>query len=105
MDSTLNTPADITALQALQAAMCAASGKCNNDVEVLMAANGYTLSDWQRAAANQKVLNDMVRCLNLRDKMLALGANIAEFDAMMDTIDSGAVFTDALIAHVGQAGV
>ena len=67
--------------------------------------NGYTLSDWQRAIANQRVLNDMVRCLNLRDKMLALGADLGEFDAMMDTIDGGAVFTDALIAHVGQAGV
>ena len=105
MDTTLNTPADTTALQALQAAMCATSGECNNDVELLLASNAYTFADWQRAVANQNALNEMVRCTNLRDKMIALGADITAFDAMMDSIDGGSVFTDALMTHVGQAGL
>lgn len=85
--------------------MCAASGKCTNDVELLLESNGYTFADWQRAVENQKALNEMVRCTGLRDKMIALGADIAAFDAMMDSVDSGAVFTDELMAHVGQAGL
>lgn len=55
--------------------------------------------------ANQKALNEMVRCTNLRDKMIALGADTMAFDAMMDSIDGGSVFTDALMTHVGQAGL
>ena len=37
--------------------------------------------------------------------MIALGADIMAFDAMMDYIDGGSVFTDALMTHVGQAGL